>query len=201
MAKDLTARQREVFEFIRDTVRQEHRPPTVREVAQHFGFRSPKAVTDHLNAMERKGYIARKQRKSRNIELRKEFAPPGIPVVGRIAAGSPILALENVEGALSFDTTFETTERTFALRVQGDSMCGAGILDGDYVVVESGLPVRNGAIGVVLIGGEATVKHVFDEGAMIRLKAANLEFEDIVANRARSEVDVCGPVKGVIRKT
>ena len=85
MAYKLTDRQEQVFEFIRQVMRGEHRPPTVREIAQHFGFRSPKAVTDHLNALERKGFIRRRERKSRNIEIPPQYAPEGVPVLGRIA--------------------------------------------------------------------------------------------------------------------
>jgi repressor LexA len=200
MAEKLTERQKEVFEFIRESVRREHKPPTVREIAAHFGFRSPKAVTDHLNALERKGYIDRRSRKSRNIEVREEFAPRGIPIVGRIAAGSPILALENIEESLSFETAFEATNRTFALRVQGESMREAGIFDGDYVIVEGGQPVRSATIAAVRLGEEATVKRVFFEGATIRLHAENPEFKDITADRRSPEVEVFGPVKGIVRR-
>lgn len=200
MADKLTDRQRQVFEFVRETVREGNRPPTVREIAHHFGFRSPKAVTDHLNALERKGYIFRRNRKSRNIEIRDELSPQGIPLVGRIAAGSPILAVENLEGAISLTKLFEVGRHTFALKVQGESMRDAGIMEGDYVIVESGSPVRNGAIAAVLLGDEATVKRVFFEDGMIRLKPENPDFEDIVVRKDSPGAEICGPVRGVIRK-
>ncbi len=200
MAKGLTARQREVFEFIRHTFRAAHRPPTVREIAEHFGFRSPKAVTDHLNALERKGYIVRRSRKSRNIEIPEDFAPDGIPVVGRIAAGSPILAVENLEGSISLNNLFALSATTFVLRVQGDSMREAGILDGDYVVVEGEAPVKSGTIAVILLGDEATVKRVFFEGERVRLHAENPSFEDITVDVSSPGFRLCGPVRGVVRR-
>lgn len=200
MAKKLTDRQREVFDFIRHSSQAENRPPTVREIADHFGFRSPKAVTDHLNALERKGYIIRRNRKSRNIEIPEALSPRGIPLVGRIAAGSPILAVENLEGSLSLNSLFEPSATAFALQVQGDSMKGAGILDGDFVVVDNGAEIRNGAIGAVLLGDEATVKRVFYERNRVRLKAENPDFKDIVVDESSPDLRLCGPVRGVLRK-
>ncbi len=200
MVKGLTDRQREVFEFIRDVMRDEHRPPTVREIADHFGFRSPKAATDHLDALERKGYIQRRNRKARNIEVREELSPLGIPLVGRIAAGSPILAIENLEGSLSTNDLFDVDEKTFALQVEGDSMTGAGILPGDYVIVQSGVEVRNGSIAAVRIEDEATVKRAFLTKNQLRLKAENPEYEDIVVDRETGDFSIYGPVIGVMRK-
>jgi len=199
MAEQLTERQKEVFEFIRRTVREESKPPTVREIAENFGFRSPKAVTDHLNALERKGYIVRRNRKSRNIEIAPALAPQGVPVVGRIAAGSPVLALENLERSLSLDAFVRPTEKTFALQVQGESMRDAGILDGDYVIVEGGASVRSGVIAAVRLGDEATVKRVFFEQGKVRLHGENPDFQDIVADKSSPDVEICGPVRAVIR--
>ena len=200
MAKGLTKRQREVFEFICGVMREESRPPTVREIADHFGFRSPKAATDHLDALERKGYIRRRNRKARNIEVREELSPQGIPIVGRIAAGSPILAVENLEGSLSTNGMFDVDEKCFALEVEGESMIGAGILPGDYVIVDAGKQVRKGQIAAVQIGEEATVKRVFINKNQVRLKAENPQYEDIVVDRKSPEVKVYGPVVGVMRK-
>jgi repressor LexA len=200
MAKGLTKRQREVFDFICGTMREETRPPTVREIAERFGFRSPKAATDHLDALERKGFIQRRNRKSRNIEVREELSPLGIPLVGRIAAGSPILAIENLEGSLSTAGLFNADENTFALQVEGESMTGAGILPGDYVIVASGDRIRNGAIAAVGIGDEATVKRVYMKKSQVVLKAENPDYEDIVVDRSSPEFSVYGPVVGVMRK-
>jgi repressor LexA len=200
MAKGLTKRQREVFDFICGVMRDENRPPTVREIAERFGFRSPKAATDHLDALERKGYIQRRNRKSRNIEVREELSPLGIPLVGRIAAGSPILAIENLEGSLSTAGLFNTDENTFALQVDGESMTGAGILPGDYVIVDKEGRIRNGAIAAVAIGDEATVKRVYIKKGQVVLKAENPAYEDIVVDRNSPEFSIYGPVVGVMRK-
>ena len=200
MAKGLTDRQREVFEFICDAMRSENRPPTVREIAQHFGFQSPKAATDHLDALERKGYIRRRNRKARNIEIREELSPQGIPLVGRIAAGSPILAVENLEGSLSPASLFDADERTFALEVEGESMTGAGILPGDYVIVDGDAEVRNGAIAAVRIGDDATVKRLYVSKRQARLKSENPAYEDIVVDRDSSDFAIYGPVVGVMRR-
>jgi len=200
MAKGLTERQREIFEFICQTMRAENRPPTVREIARQFKFRSPKAATDHLDALERKGYIRRRNRKARNIEIREELAPQGIPIVGRIAAGAPVLAIENLEGSLSTTGLFDVDEHTFALEVEGESMVGAGILPGDYVIVKGNGSVANGAVAAVRIGDEATVKRVFIGQGQVRLKAENPDFEDIVLDRNSPEFALYGPVVGVMRK-
>ena len=200
MAKGLTERQREVFEFICEVMRAENRPPTVREIAQRFGFQSPKAATDHLDALERKGYIRRRNRKARNIEVREELSPQGIPIVGRIAAGSPILAVENLEGSLSTTGLFKVTEKTFALQVEGESMIGAGILPGDFVIVDGNGRVREGAIAAVGLGDEATVKRVFMNKRQVRLKAENPDYEDIIVDRNSPDFALYGPVVGVVRK-
>jgi len=200
MTKELTDRQKEVFEFVRGAMRQAMRPPTVREIADHFGFRSPKAATDHLTALERKGYIRRRGRKSRNIEIPEGLSPQGVPLVGRIAAGSPILAVENLEGSLSLPEVFGAKKDAFALRVHGDSMIGAGILEGDYVIVDNGGRVQSGAIAAVQVGDEATVKRVFFERGRVRLVGENPEFEDIVVDRKSPDLSVYGPVIGLVRR-
>ncbi|MFW6189072.1 MAG: transcriptional repressor LexA [Planctomycetota bacterium] len=200
MAKGLTQRQREVFEFICDAMREENRPPTVREIAEHFGFRSPKAATDHLDALERKGYIRRRDRKARNIEVREELSPQGIPLVGRIAAGSPILAVENLEASLSTTELFGVDERTFALQVEGESMTGVGIMPGDYVIVDGDAEVERGDIAAVRIGDESAVKRLFVDRGEVRLKSENPEYEDIVVDKNSPEFAVYGPVVGVMRK-
>jgi repressor LexA len=181
-------------------MREESRPPTVREIAQHFGFQSPKAATDHLDALERKGFIRRPNRKSRNIEIREELSPQGIPLVGRIAAGSPIMAIENLEGSLSTTSLFNADDRTFALKVEGESMMGAGILPGDYVIVDGDGRVRNGGIAAVRIGDEATVKRLFLKRGQVQLKAENPRYEDIVVDKNSPDFAIYGPVVGVMRK-
>jgi repressor LexA len=181
-------------------MREENRPPTVREIAEQFGFRSPKAATDHLDALERKGFIRRRNRKARNIEIREELSPQGIPIVGRIAAGSPITAVENLEGSLSTTALFRADDETFALQVQGESMTGAGILPGDYVIISGRGRVKEGAIAAVRIGDEATVKRVFTGKGRVRLKAENPDYDDIIVDKDSPEFAIYGPVVGVMRK-
>lgn len=200
MTKGLTDRQREVFEFIRDSLRSHNRPPTVREIASHFNFKSPKAATDHLDALERKGYIHRRSSKARNIELPEGLAPQSIPILGRIAAGEPVLAVEEIDGAVSLSGMFDPSPNTFALTVNGDSMRDAGILDGDYVIVEKGGVVRDGTIAVALLGDEATVKRVYFEAGQIRLQPENPAFEERVVSQEDPDFEVCGPVRGVVRR-
>lgn len=181
-------------------MRDEKRPPTVREIADHFGFHSPKAATDHLDAIERKGYIHRANRKARNIEVREELSPLGIPIVGRIAAGSPFLAVENLEGSLSTSDLFNPDQKTFALQVEGDSMTGAGILSGDFVIVDGRKRVRTGTIAAVGIDDEATVKRVFVGKKQVRLKSENPAYDDIVVDKKSANFVIYGAVVGVMRK-
>jgi len=200
MARGLTERQKEVFDFICASIRRTSCPPTVREIADHFRFRSPKAASDHLAALERKGYIVRTTGKARNISVRKELSPQGIPLVGRMAAGPRLLALENLQGSLSTAALFEADENTFALQMKGDSMKDAGILEGDYLIVASGQAVRDGSIAAVQIAEEATVRRVFFEDALVRLVCENPDFEDIALGKQAAGFRIIGPVKGVIRK-
>lgn len=200
MTKKLTERQREIFGFIRDSIRTHNCPPTVREIADHFGFRSPKAATDHLNALEKKGYIQRRNSKARNIELPEGLDPQSIPILGRIAAGEPVLAVEEIEGAVSVSGVFQPSPNTFALTVNGSSMRDAGILDGDYVVVEKGAPVKDGAIAVAMLGDEATVKRIYYADNAIILQPDNPDFDAITVDRSDPDFQLCGPVRGVVRQ-
>ena len=200
MVEELTERQTEVFEFILECFRSDRRPPTVREIAKHFGFRSPKAVTDHLDALERKGYIERSPGTARNIHLPERFAPPNIPVAGHISAGSPTLAVEDIDEHISLKSLFGPTNKLFGLRVEGDSMEEAGIFDGDYVIVATDREVGDGCVGVALIGDEATVKTIFHEDDQTRLQAESSRYEDILMDRSDPDFAICGPVVGIIRQ-
>ncbi len=122
MAKEPTQKQRAVFDFVCEAIRREGRPPTVREVADHFGYASPKAASDHLAALERKGYLSRPERKSRNIHSAEGLDPRGIPVVRDIEPETPVLTLGKVEESLSLNTLFEVDQKTVAVRMKDDSM-------------------------------------------------------------------------------
>lgn len=157
--RGLTKRQEEIFNFILASLREEGVIPSVREICQAFGFTSTNAVNDHLAALAKKGYINRRPGLARSIEIAPDFLYPerGVPIVGRVAAGVPIDALENLEGYLDLDSIYDRA-RHFALRIAGDSMIEAGFWDGDYAIVRQQPRVENGEIGVAIIDGQATVK-------------------------------------------
>ena len=205
--KDLTNRQREVYEFILGHMESLLRPPTIREIGDHFGMRSTGTVRDNLRAIQRKGYIRLKPRSARGIELvqREDAALTSgarrVPVLGSIAAGEPLLAVENIEDRIDVDARFFAKEGVvFGLRVKGDSMRDAGIYDGDYVFVRKQDTAENGEIVAAIIGDEATVKRYFHEGNRIRLQPANDTMSPIYISAADSEVIIAGKVIGVLRE-
>ena len=197
MKEALTARQRQVLEFIESEGRGSGRPPTVREIAEHFGFRSPRAASDHLDALERKGWIERDRGSARGIRL--PDPPGGIPIVGRVAAGHPILSSEYREGTLDFHNLFGIRDR-FAVRVIGESMIGCGINDGDYVIVQRSSRIEDGQIALVYLDGEATVKRVRRTPTGYRLEAENPRFAPLEVDESSPEFQVGGPVVGVVRR-
>lgn len=157
--RDLTQRQREIFDFVLRSLREEGSIPSIREICQAFGFSSTNAVNTHLDALVKKGYINRRPGSARNIEIAPDYLIPerGIPIIGTVAAGVPIDALENLDGYLDLDAIYDRALH-FALRISGDSMIGAGFWDGDYAVVRQQNRVETGEIGVAIIDGQATVK-------------------------------------------
>jgi repressor LexA len=193
----LTQRQQAILGFIEDTVRVDGMPPSVREIATHFHIASPKGVTDHLAALERKGYLRREPGQARNIRL--TYTPDAIPIVGTVAAGSPITALENRDGSVDLPNLFGMGE-LFAVRVKGDSMRDAGILEGDLVVVKKGGRVEQNGIGVAYLDGEATVKRVCKKAGGYELIPENPAYEPICVNSDIVHFALAGPVVGVIRR-
>ncbi len=193
---ELTDRQRDVFELIRGLIVQRGYGPTVREIAEHFGIRSPNGVMCHLRALERKGLIRRSPNKSRAIELTQAVDRSGhsMPMVGRVAAGPTTLAFEQSE-KVNFGELFFRDDR-FVLEVSGDSMIEAHIKDGDYVVIEKRPTASPGQMVVAETNeGEATLKYWYPENGHIRLQPANREMQPIVVKEAR----VLGVVVGVVR--
>jgi repressor LexA len=172
----LTARQREVFDWIRGFITEHDMPPTVREIGRGFGMQSS-SVFDHPQALERKGYLRRGEMGARSLILEKEqprpCSHPEVPVLGRIAAGSPIEAVEDDLGSIPVNPELLTGAEGFALRVEGESMVDAGIRDGDYVIARRQDTARDGDIVVALIEGEATLKRFYRDGDGVRLEAAN----------------------------
>jgi repressor LexA len=205
--KTLTDRQHEVYEFILAHVERNNSPPTIREIGSHFGMKSTGTVRDNLRALERKGYIRLKAMAARGIELLRREALSGaaglrrIPVLGSIAAGQPLLAVENIDEYLHVDPRLlDARGSLFGLTVQGDSMRDAGIHDGDYVFVRKQETAENGDIVAAIIDDEATVKRYFHEGRRIRLQPANDALAPIYISSKQAEVMIAGKVVGVFRK-
>lgn len=198
MKQPLKKRQQEVLAYIRDCIRDGGTPPSSRELMAHFGFKSPRAVTDHLNTLERKGYINRPNRNARNIRLSDPVS--GIPILGAAPAGHPTEAVEDRIGTLDIDSLFGRQDDIFALRAKGESMKDAGILDGDYVVVRKQPRVPSGAIAVAYLDGEATIKRVRKTPAGYCLEPANSAFQPIYIDRWTENFAIGGSVVGVIRR-
>ncbi len=196
---NLTIRQQKILDFIRARIRERGFPPTVREIGEEFGIRSTNGVHGFLRALEKKGAINRDRGLARSIEVLDpdtgELDRPGVlPLAGRIAAGRPIEAIEQ-QDTLDVPSLFEGSGR-FALQVRGDSMIDAGILEGDYVIVEKRNVARNGEIVVALLAdGEATLKRFFKDADQVRLVAENPSYAPIVAR----EVALQGVVVGLVR--
>lgn len=193
----LTERQREIYDFVREKIVNRGYGPTVRDIGAHFGIRSPNGVMCHLKALEKKGLIMREPGKSRAIQLSDPpRAKTTLPLVGLVAAGSPVLAEEQSE-TVDFAPLFESDEH-FCLRVKGDSMIEDHIAEGDYVVVRKQPTARNGEIVVAVVdeGTEATLKRYYREGGRIRLQPANASMQPIYSNH----VEIRGVVTGVIRQ-
>jgi repressor LexA len=198
----LTPRQTKVLEFITSMIQQRGHPPTIREIGAKFGISSTNGVRTHLTALVKKGYIKKSQYVSRGLELTRRLAGNvgTIPLVGSVPAGNPIDAIENVEGEIALDLSFMPGQGTFSLRVVGDSMRGAGIFDGDVVVVKKQEAADTGDIVVALIDGEATVKRYYPEGKTVRLQPENDAFAPILVNRHSGEFRIAGKVVGLLRR-
>jgi repressor LexA len=202
MVRELTSRQKELFDFLKDFVREKGFPPTLREMASHFGLKGPMGPQKTLNILERKGYIRKIPGESRAIEI-LGFSSSNIlsvPIVGRVRAGEPILAIENIEGYFNLDLSFVSSKDVFLLRVQGDSMIDAHIQDGDFALVKPQSNAENGEIVVALIEDEATIKRIFMKSDLIRLEPANPDMEPIVVKKGEKNITIVGKVIGIFRK-
>jgi repressor LexA len=218
---ELTSRQREIFNFVRAFIKERGYPPSVREIGEHFNI-YPRAAFDHLKALEKKGYLKRRGSMSRGLKVLifHEHEPYGpyqragpygehpkegrlpireIPILGRVAAGKPTLAVEHVEGTIPLPTEWVKGKEVFLLKVRGDSM-SPYILPDDYVVVRSQPSAENGDVVVTLVGEEATVKRFFKKGRRIELKPDNERWETIQVEEGSGEVQILGKVIGVFRK-
>lgn len=227
MADALTQRQREILDFISASILERGFPPTLREIGEHFSIKSTNGVNDHLKALEKKGHLRREDLKSRAmrpvlpdgngevVPLRRMPTGTGnveivtqdddmaeIPILGRVAAGQPILAVENATDTVRVDRVLIGGHReVFGLRIVGESMIEDGIFDGDYVFVKKTPSASAGDIVVAMIEGEATVKRYYPEGDRIRFQPANSNMSPIIVRRAEfKSVDIIGIVVGVYRK-
>jgi len=228
MADALTQRQREILDFISASIMERGFPPTLREIGEHFKIKSTNGVNDHLKALEKKGHLRREDLKSRAmrpvlpdgsgevVPLRRPAMGTGniqaletsdedmaeIPILGRVAAGQPILAVENATDTVKIDRMLLGGHReVFGLRIVGESMIEDGIFDGDYVFVKKTPSAGVGDIVVAMIEGEATVKRYYPEGDRIRFQPANANMSPIIVRRSEfKSVDIIGIVVGVYRK-
>jgi repressor LexA len=201
--RPLTDRQSEILDYLRSEIDTRGLPPTIREIGEAFGIRSTKGVEDHLAALERKGFIRREKGKSRAIEIADRPDMTGarmVPLIGRIAAGSPILAVENHTGTFILDEDLVGTGETFLLRVEGDSMQDASILDGDLVVVRSEQTARPGEIVAARVGEDATVKRFDRDGDAVVLLPENEAYDPIRVEPGGEEVQILGKVVGIFRR-
>lgn len=197
----LTPQQEKVFNYIKETLLEKGYPPTVREIGAQLGLKSPATVHSHLSALEDKGYIKRDPSKPRAIEItddefalsRREFS--NIPIVGSVAAGAPLLAEENISDYFPVPVSYLPNDPVFMLKVKGDSMINAGILDGDNVIVRQTNTASNGDMVVALIEDSATVKTFYKENGCFRLQPENDDYEPIIVEN----VEILGEVIGVFR--
>ncbi|MBI4436081.1 MAG: transcriptional repressor LexA [Candidatus Omnitrophica bacterium] len=213
MPEPLTKRQKQIFNYLTHSIQQEGYPPSIREIGEALGIKSPRGVVGHLEALEKKGYLSR-ERGARTIKIKSSLGGrfpnrpqkqagrfgENVPVLGAIAAGSPILAEENLEDHLLVDERFASGKNIFALKVKGESMLGAGILPGDYVLVRQQLKVENGEIAAVLLDDEATVKRVHCSKTTLRLVSENPAMAPIEVRENEKRVQILGKIVGVMRK-
>ena len=196
MANDLTPRQQEILDFIRNSMEVFSVPPTRAEIASAFGFASPNAAEDHLRALAKKGAITLEPGSARGIRLVEQL---GLPLIGIVAAGSPLLAVENRLGNIRLDPALFTPRADFLLRVRGLSMIEAGILDGDLLAVHRTSEASNGQIVIARLGDEVTVKRFKRRGTMVELIAENRDFAPILVNTRKEALTIEGIAVGLIR--
>jgi repressor LexA len=208
----LTKRQEQTLAFIRHSIEERGYPPTLREIGEHMGIKSTNGVNDHLRALERKGYLRREDMKSRALKLVEDPKTKAaaasaddlvdVPVVGRVAAGAPLLAEENVIDNVRIDRMLVRGGKdVFGLKVAGDSMIDAGIFSGDYIFVKKQATAERGEIVVALIGDEATVKYYYPERDYVRFQPANAQMAPILVRATDFKPTMLlGKVIGVFRK-
>jgi repressor LexA len=197
----LTPRQKEIYDFLLKTIREKGFAPSINEIGRRFKIASTNGVSDHLKALEKKGYIRRVGKRA--LEVVNTFGKSAltpmreVPVLGRVPAGKPFVSEENIEAIIAVPEDM-ASEKTFALQVNGDSMIGAGIMDGDRVIVKQQATAENGDIVCAVIEGEATLKRFFKKNGTITLKAENEKYAPITVSAG--EFRIAGRVVGLLRK-
>jgi repressor LexA len=194
--KELTPRQAEILQLIRDTIEETGFPPTRAEIARMLDFASPNAAEEHLRALERKGAIEILDGTARGLRLKEAL---GMPLIGRVAAGSPILAEEHIIGRYSVDPNLFRPRADYLLKVRGMSMRDAGILDGDLLAVHKTEEARSGQIVVARVHNEVTVKRLRRRGAQVELLPENSDFKPIIVDPRRELFAIEGVAVGIIR--
>ena len=201
--RNLTARQEQIFDLIKEKISETGMPPTRAEIAKFFGFKSANAAEEHLKALAKKGYIEMLPGTSRGIRLAEEFMESqeeeGLPLIGRVAAGEPILAQEHVEDHYKVDGNLFKPNADYLLRVNGQSMKDIGILDGDLLAVHQTQDVTNGQVVVARVDDDVTVKRFKREGNVVYLHAENEEFSPIKVDLNSQSLTIEGLAVGVIR--
>lgn len=199
--KSLSDKQEQILSYIKEVILSKGYPPSVREICEAVGLKSTSSVHAHLETLEERGYIRRDPAKPRTIEIvddsfnlsRREFA--NIPMIGEVAAGAPLLAVENIQNYFPMPTEFLSNNETFMLKVKGESMINVGIYNGDWIMVEKQETARNGEIIVALVDDSATVKTFYKESNHIRLQPENDNMEPIIVD----DVKILGKVTGLFR--
>ncbi len=197
--EDLTARQRQVLEFVTNFLDANGYPPTQREIARHLEINGTLGVMRHLHALEKKGYLTKTAGSSRGIVLAGRSSSISLPVVGVVRAGLPEPPMEDIEGYFAIDQSQLRSGAAFFLRVKGDSMIGASILEGDLALVRPQPTAENRDLVVAMVNGEATLKRFFRERGRIRLMAANPNYDDIIVRAGKGQVTIVGKVVGIYR--
>jgi repressor lexA len=196
----LNVQEQRVLDYIKETIRTTGYPPSVREICAALNFKSTSSAHQYISRLADKGYIDKKDLKTRAIRVIGAESTISVPIVGKVAAGEPILAQENIEDYFSIGESFfrqdELKNDNYILKVQGESMINAGINDGDYIIVSKQETARNGQIVVAMIDGNATVKTFYKENGYIRLQPENDTMEPIIVK----DVTILGKVVGLFRK-
>lgn len=198
--RPLTTRQQQIFDLIKEKIHDTGMPPTRAEIAEFFGFKSANAAEEHLKALAKKGYIEMLAGTSRGIRLAEELIEEeGLPLIGRVAAGEPILAQEHVEDHYKMDGTLFHPAADYLLRVNGESMKDIGIMDGDLLAVHQTTDVHNGQVVVARVEDDVTVKRFKREGNIVYLHAENEAFEPIKVDLASQQFNIEGIAVGIVR--